>query len=209
MGKWSNATLPEGLEERFNELRTCPISDIDSLWAACGSLSLGDFANMRWYWSSLNGWACIDNCEGPNPPANFKIFIGYEIYANDNTRLRMEKIAAILASEFNMPRKSHQSKPNDSKTIDAVFKVLSNIDSSHVAYHDPADERFIRDFLKIHTFCRDFGFTHALIYHSSSDLWMIDITDGNQVSRKRDTGCLSMVMKNTINYFLEEIGSHA
>lgn len=104
MGKWATCTFPIGFDERFQELKELSAHHINDLWEQHGSLALGDFANMGWYWSQSNGWACIDNCEGKNPPANFKIFCKYSDHINDDFRINFEKLAVVLACEFHMPR---------------------------------------------------------------------------------------------------------
>lgn len=104
MGKWSKCTLPEGFEKRVDELKNMTYSEINDLWISHGSLMLNDFANMNWYWSQMNGWACIDNCEGANAPAMLQVFCRYSDTTNDDKRVHFEKLCICLAVEFNAPR---------------------------------------------------------------------------------------------------------
>lgn len=104
MGKWATVTFPEGFDKREEELKDMTNAAINDLWIYYGSLSLSDFANMEWYCSRSNRWACIDNCESKDAPAMFKVFCKYTDYIEDEKRIIFEKMCICLAVEFNAPR---------------------------------------------------------------------------------------------------------
>lgn len=122
MGKWSAVTLPEGLEERFKELKSYSDEEIQKLWEEKGSLDTFDFVCMWWFHSELNNWACIDNTEGVNAPANFQIFFTYSEMYSAKFRLRISRIACILAVEFKIPRKTF-SEVNGEESKNSENKI--------------------------------------------------------------------------------------
>ena len=199
MGKWANCTFPNGFEERHEELKHLGDKQIDELWVKYGSLSLGDFANMSWYWSSVNGWACVDNCDGKNAPAMLKVLCNYRDYLNDEKRIVFEKICIILAVEFHAPREAVVESAN---AEDAVKETLSSLDIVDVQYYNnPSDAGFIKDYAKFHNLCRDFAVSYELCFDESVSLWCIKInSDSSREIYSTGNGSLSSTMQDAFSH---------
>lgn len=167
MGKFSMVVKPEGFDKRYDELRNFSDAHINALWITNGSRTLGDYKCMQMYWSKLNGWACIDNAEGKDAPADFKIFFPYEDAVDVDRSMRMIKIACILASEFGIePTITVCSSPAIEPEPTAVT----------LYYNCPTDPKFAVDFANMHDLCRTAQVSHQLEYLECSNLWSVRIT---------------------------------
>lgn len=203
MGKWANVNLPEGFEKRLEEMKHLTDDQIHDLWIKNGSLSLGDFSNMGWYWSSINSWACIDNCEGKNAPATFKVFCNYKDYLNDPKRIVFEKMCIVLASEMGALREV--SIEHASETRQSINSTLASLDIIDVEfYNDPSHASFIRDYKQLFDLCRNCGANLSLHFIDENNKWHIAITyyhvPGLPKTYITDESGLSIVMKDAIDY---------
>lgn len=203
MGKWASVNLPEGFEKRLEEMKHLTDDQIHDLWIKNGSLSLGDFSNMGWYWSSLNGWACIDNCEGKNAPATFKVFCNYKDYLNDPKRIVFEKMCIVLASEMGALREvSIEHASESQQSINSTLASLDIVDVEY--YNDPSHASFIRDYKQLHELCVNAGATHALHFNVEKNLWCVVIKCFRIHLYSEDYGTmestLAIAMKDAIDY---------
>lgn len=196
MGKWSTVALPVGLDERYVVLKTLSDIDINALWIANGSRSLGDFKCMSMYWSQMNSWACIDNAEGKDAPANFQIFFDYKITTNEVSSLHMVKIACILASEFNM---------EPTVTVDSSPQIDPEPKQVNPYYNDPQNPQFAIDFSEMHGLCRSAQVWYSLNYNEGSNLWDINIESSAECERyATKEHSLSLAIQDAVEH-LEKI----
>lgn len=203
MGKWATVNLPEGFEKRLEEMKHLTDNQIHELWIKGGSLSLGDFSNMGWYWSSLNDWACIDNCEGKNAPATFKVFCNYKDYLNDPKRIVFEKMCIVLAGEMGALREV--SIECASEAQQSINSTLASLDIMDVEfYNDPSHTSFIRDYRQLFDICRNCGANLSLHFIDENNKWHIAITyyhvPGLPKTYVTDESSLSIAMKDAIDY---------
>ena len=84
--------------EVFDRIALLPEKDLRDKWLKTGKKSLFHF-NLKWYWSAIEDWACIDNSHGNR---NFQIRLPFNEFKDDDRSAYWVLFAVVLANELRL-----------------------------------------------------------------------------------------------------------